>query len=183
MYGLVNHSLCAYLLLQEGGGSVISELSEEHVVPPLGFELYDPYDDEITYKIVGKACEMLKLDAADLLVDFGKYWIHEVGPGEFPELIALAGNDFESFIKSLNLIHDRGHAMFPSYRPPAFRVEGSWSEGKGVMDVFYASHREGLEPFVVGLLVGIGERCGEALKVITHPATRPGGEIRFEVHR
>lgn len=178
MYGLVNQSLCSFLRTYEGGDAFIRRLVSAGTIPELGFETYESYDDSVTFQIVGAACEQLHIEPKNALNDFGRHWIAVVAPSTFPDLVELAGTTFSSFLNALNLIHDRGHAMFPNYQPPSFRVEGDW-ESSGEVKVYYVSHREGLEEFMRGLLLGIGERYQINLQIEIGTPDPATGEICF----
>jgi hypothetical protein len=178
VYGLVNKSLCTFLRGYEGGDALIRQLAKAGTIPELGFETYENYDDAVTFQIVGAACEQLHIAPKDVLNDFGRHWIAVVAPSFFPALVELAGATFGSFLNALNLIHDRGHAMFPDYQPPSFRVEGDW-ESSGEVKVYYVSHREGLEEFMRGLLLGIGERYQVKLQIEIGDPDPVTGEICF----
>ncbi len=50
-----------------------------------------PYPDDLTYKLVGAACEVLNASAEDVLKAFGEYWIlftAEKGYGEMLNFMA-----------------------------------------------------------------------------------------------
>ena len=57
-------------------------------------------------------------------------------------------------LQNMNALHDRITSTFLNYVPPEFFVE----ENGDNHDIHYVSQREGLTPFVVGLLKGLGVR-------------------------
>ena len=69
--------------------------------------------------------------------------------------------------------------MFPKLQPPEFKV---FEVQTASLRLLYYSHRAGLEPFVVGLLQGLGKRFGTPATV-SHVAgvAGSGGPVEFLV--
>jgi len=79
----------------------------------------------------------------------------------------------------LNGLHDRITGTFLSYVPPEFYVEPV--EERHLIN--YVSQREGLGPFVVGLLHGLANRFECKLTILSQSALEvdKGTHIVFEV--
>ena len=60
------------------------------------------------------------------------------------------------------MLHDRVANIMPALRPPEFH---SRIEEDGAILLTYLRHRAGLAPVVVGMMKGLGERFGRAVKV------------------
>ena len=112
-----------------------------------------PYEDAVTYNLVGKAVEVLGVPAETILMTFGKYWVSDIATKHYAVLMARTGGDFVDFVSNLDHMHQRIRVTFPDYQPPSFRVK---QLGPGVLQVDYYSHRPGLLPFVEGLFTGLG---------------------------
>jgi hypothetical protein len=115
------------------------------------------YDDSVTYGLVGAASAELELPAADLLRSFGHYWSTRIGPENYGDILGATGTDVVSVLASLDEMHARLQLLYPELRPPSFEVVDS---GSRTVDVHYRSEREGLQPFVTGLLEGLGDLYG-----------------------
>jgi hypothetical protein len=61
--------------------------------------------------------------------------------------------------------------MFPDLKPPEFECSEA---GPTAMRLHYRSSREGLAPFVVGLLYGLGEMFATTIEV-SHERSVAGG--------
>ncbi len=180
MYGLVNQSLLDFSRSAYPGFDLPREMEEAGLVPGEGFDPFQSYDDEVTLGLIGHIVARTQCDLADLLRRFGIFWLSETASCHYAELLELAGSDIESFLGSLNSLHDRAHGIFPGYRPPSFRTEGSLAGND--FEVYYSSHREGLAPFVVGLLQGVVLRF-DADHVVAHTGTTPSGEEVFTLRK
>lgn len=152
MYGMVNQSIRG--LVVDNFGEEKWELISGKADSPKDFAALDSYDDDITYRLVGAASEVLELEPAAILQTFGRYWVEKIALAQYPSLMSKTGTSFERFIGNLDHMHSRIKATFPNYKPPSFRVK-PLSEGCFLVD--YYSEREGLLPFVEGLLEGVGK--------------------------
>ena len=179
MYGMVNAGLVDFAEALGLSKEAINESQGEYLIPAGGFELYAPYEDEVTIQLV-RAISLLQARPADqVLTAFGEYWVEVFAEKHFAELLEFAGESVVEFIQSLNSIHDRGHALFLGYQPPTFRVEHLESTGDFVVQ--YLSKREGLEPFVAGLIQGIAKRFNDVAHVKVGKKNDQSGEVEFRV--
>jgi guanylate cyclase soluble subunit beta len=78
-------------------------------------------------------------------------------------LMDASGDTLVEFLGNMNALHDRITGTFLNYVPPEFRVE---SLGGDYYRIHYISKREGLVPFVDGLLKGLAQRFGNELEVL-----------------
>ncbi len=149
MYGLVNDAL-QELLIQRFGEESWRAIAARAEVSEEVFVAHEGYDDAITYRLVGAACEELSLSAEQLLVDFGEHWILSTARTRYPNLLRASG--LREFLLNLPNLHARIALTFPHLAPPSFEcVELE----DGSLEVRYRSHREGLQSFVLGLLQGL----------------------------
>ena len=157
MYGLVNHAIQG-LLTKEFGEDKWAEIKEKAGVQEEIFVSMQQYDDSITYNLVGAASEVTKVDAADLLEAFGRYWVLFTAEHGYAEMLDMAGGNFVEFVENLNQLHIRVGGMMPGLAPPSFDVERKGDKG---MILTYTSKRAGLAPMVIGLIKGLGEKFDE----------------------
>lgn len=154
MYGLINSAL-QNMIREKFGEEQWQAVLEASGVAADSFLTMRSYDDKITYDLAFAASDVLGAPVADCLEMFGEYWILETASKDYATLLDAAGTDMVEFLSNLNMLHDRITSTFLNYRPPEFRVE---TLGEGRHRVHYLSEREGLEPFVVGLLKGLARR-------------------------
>ncbi|MCA8974813.1 MAG: heme NO-binding domain-containing protein, partial [Planctomycetes bacterium] len=117
----------------------------------------DQYDDTVTYKLVDAASVRMKMSAEDILEAFGEYWILYTAHKGYGELMSAAGNGVFETLANLDDMHARVELLYPDMRIPVFTFRRS-SDTEGVLH--YSSQRAGLAPMVVGLVKGLGKRCG-----------------------
>lgn len=170
MYGLVNRALEEHVILRWGEGAW-AEIKRRAGVDVEVFLTHEPYPDEITVRLVVAAQAVLGVPADTILEGFGEHWVLETARRGYGALLTSTGSSLAEFLENLPHLHTRVLLLFPRLRPPDFHVERA---GEGAMRLAYASHREGLAPFVVGLLRGLGEMFGQPVTV-EHVERRAAG--------
>lgn len=155
MYGLVNNALREFIISNH------DEYTWEYIVASTAdlsdvFVSMGSYPDMLTYEIVEHACHKIEVEPGEFLEEFGKYWIG-YAERHYGEYFHFAGATFPAFLENLDVMHERIRMSYPELRPPSFRVE---HVAQGILRLHYVSEREGLEPFVLGLLKGLSRRMG-----------------------
>jgi hypothetical protein len=158
MYGLINKSLKT-MILDAKGERVWAAILKKSGVPVDSFVSMRRYDDAVTYALVGAASEVLGESAEKCLEIFGHYWATVTAPQAYGVLLDSTGSSLMEFLVNVNGLHDRITSTFIGYEPPYFIVD---AEGKKV-SLRYESRREGLTPFVIGVVKGLAERFGNTL--------------------
>ena len=161
MYGLVNKAVQG-LVVSNFGEEAWLQIKEKAGVTTVEFTPMESYDDEVTYNLVGAACEVLELSAKDVLNAFGNYWVHEIGAKYYAPLMERAGDNLTEFLINLDHLHSRVQVSFPKLSPPSFSVQ---QNDDGTLTLSYFSKRPGLEDMVVGLVYGLGERFGTKVTI------------------
>jgi guanylate cyclase soluble subunit beta len=159
MYGLINSSLQS-MIRDKFGDDQWQAVLKESGVPKDSFLTMRSYDDSITYDLAGAASTVLGAPVETCLEMFGEYWVLETATKAYGPLMDATGTDLVGFLENLNALHDRITGTFLNYVPPEFRVE-SLEDGRH--RIHYISQREGLTPFVVGLLKGLATHFDEAI--------------------
>lgn len=172
MYGLVNNALREFII------STHDEDTWEYVVASTGdvsglFVSMGSYPDMLTYEIVEHACRRLGVEPSEFLEAFGTYWIG-YAERHYGEYFYFAGATFTAFLENLDLMHERIRVSYPELRPPSFRVE---HVSEGELQLYYHSEREGLGPFVLGLLKGLSRRMGVASEINCGPLQSELGQV------
>jgi Haem-NO-binding len=161
MYGLVNQAV-KDLVLTTVGASAWEQITDRAGIRTDPFLAMSPYPDEVTYKLVAAASEVLERPAEDILETFGEFWITHSAERGYAQLLTMMGHDMPSFLLGLDGMHDRLRLSFPDLNPPSI-----WCTdvSAGSLVVHYASDRAGLGPFMIGLLRGTARRFGEEAQV------------------
>lgn len=153
MYGLINKALKT-MILDGHGNDVWNRIIMRSGVSEDSFLSMQRYDDSITYALVGATSEVLEASAEDCLEIFGHYWATVTAPSAYGMLMDSTGNDLIGFLENVNGLHDRITSTFVGYIPPHFVVKADSNE----VCLRYESQREGLTPFVIGVVKGLAER-------------------------
>lgn len=161
MYGLVNQSF-RDMMVQTHGAEVWSRIQYLSGVEHELFISTLPYEDNLTYELIGAAVEVTGVSVNELLESFGIHWILNTGKEKYGELMRAGGKDFSEFILNLPRFHDRVIMIYPAIRPPEFRLE-ELRNGGFVLD--YYSERQGLTWFVIGLIKGIAIMFDQKIEI------------------
>lgn len=184
MYGLINNSLKS-MILEQFGEEQWQQVLSASGVPEDSFLTMRSYDDQVTYALAGAASDVLGAPVEACLEMFGEYWVLETAAKSYGPLLDAAGRDMIEFLGNMNALHDRITSTFLNYVPPEFFVE-SEGEGEGGGNrykIHYVSQREGLTPFVVGLLKGLAKRFSNNITILsqTEMPVEQGAHTTFTV--
>ena len=160
MYGMVNKAVRG-LVLDAFGEDAWARI-HSNAEAPADFVAFEQYDDAVTYNLVGAAVEELQMSAEDVLKAFGNYWVAEIAMIAYADIMNQTGTSFVAFLKNLDHMHSRIQVTFPGYSPPSFRVKET---GPGEVLLDYYSKREGLLPFVEGLLAGLATHFQQEITI------------------
>ena len=116
------------------------------------------YSDEVTFNLIGAISNELGTPVPDLLVQFGRYWVAFAASSPYSQILSLAGDDIATFIGNLDRTHASVKASMPGAVLPSFLLVRADERS---LQVAYRSPRQGLEPFVLGLLQGLLEHFNE----------------------
>ncbi len=172
MYGLVNQAV-QDLVVSAFGEDKWNQIKARAEVPVESFARMDPYPDELTYRMVAAASEVLGMSPDDVLVAFGKYWVLFTGREGYGPMFAAAGSSLREFLFNLDNLHARVGQNLAQLVPPSFSFD---SLDGGRLRMHYYSERKGLCPMVKGLVMGLSEHFKEPID-IQHPVcSRDGAE-------
>ncbi len=176
MYGLVNKAI-RDLIVSEFGEPKWIEIADAAGADHR-FISMQGYDDQLTYDLVEHASELLQVEPANLLRQFGSYWIRYTASEGYGHIFSIFGETLEEFLGNLgNDLHGRVALTMPDLQPPEFETQVL---GDQRYEVTYRSHRLGLQPMVHGLLEGLGVRFERSVNV-THTESRECNGIVEEV--
>lgn len=161
MYGLVNRAF-EQMIIKKYGAENWKKIKHTANVEVEVFISNVSYPDETTYKLVGTASEILKIEIKELLYEFGQYWVLHTGTESYGDLLKSAGKTLKEFLVNLQDFHSRVQLYYPDLSPPTFFVE---NVNETSLDLHYTSHRHGLTDFVLGLIDGLGKLYNTAITV------------------
>lgn len=172
MYGMVNRAMEDMVV--DGWGEASWDRVKEHAgVDVEVFVGTEAYPDELTYRLVGAAAEVLDLPADVVLHRFGVHWVTRTATDGYGPLLDAGGQTLGEFLANLPSFHSRVSLLFPQLSPPTFFCTDA---GPGSVKLHYVSGRQGLAPFVAGLLEGLGIRFHTAISVEQTSAKGTNGE-------
>jgi predicted hydrocarbon binding protein len=154
MYGLVNAAV-QDLVVSKFGDETWLQIKAKAGVTLDAFSRMEQYSDEITFKMVGAASEVLGISADDVMKAFGEHWVLYTGREGYGEMFNIAGSSLKDFLFNLDNLHTRVGQNFTHLQPPSFRFD---TINDRTVRMHYHSVRKGLCPLVGGLLIGLAER-------------------------
>ncbi len=153
MYGMVNKAV-EDMVVMHHGEAVWEQIKAKAGVDVDVFMSNESYSDDVTYNLVGAASEVLKVPAEQILIGFGEHWVLHTAQEGYGGLMKAAGKTLPEFLKNLPNFHSRVAMIFPKLQPPRFECSDYTDRS---LKLHYFSHRQGLQPFVVGLMQGLGK--------------------------
>ncbi len=153
MYGMVNKAV-EEMVCMHHGEQVWEQIKARAGVDVDVFMSNEGYPDEITYRLVGAASEVLGAPADRILEAFGEHWVLHTARDAYGGLLTAAGKTLPEFLHNLPNFHSRVAMIFPKLQPPRFECT---EVEAGSLTLHYYTHRPGLAPFVVGLMQGLGK--------------------------
>lgn len=161
MYGLVNKAVVD-LVVNKFGEDTWTAIKKKAGVDQDVFVSMDAYPDDITYRLVGAASEVLGIPPAAVLEAFGEWWVLYTAKEGYGPMLDAAGKSLREFLENLDALHARVALTMSELRPPRFRLVPVDSSN---MVLEYHSTREGLAPMVLGLLKGLSQRFNTPVEV------------------
>lgn len=161
MYGLINQGL-KDMVSRSSGIDTWRAVCSSLGVASDDFELLQPYDDELTQRLVRATAAEWQVSEGEVLQRFGRHWILFTAHEGYGPIMDLFGRDFRTCLKNLDRMHVHMGAMMPKLQPPRFNV---CDLGPDAIEVRYSSGRVGLAPMVHGLLQGLAEKFSEMVTI------------------
>ncbi len=151
MYGLVNRAV-EQMVKEKFGVDTWQAIQARAGLEDEGFLALRTYPDDITYRLVGAASDHLGIPAPAVLEAFGEYWVMATAKASYGDLMRLSGRTLPEFLQNLDQMHSRLALTFKEMRPPSFTCSDVTPTS---LVLHYHSTRDGLLPFVVGLVKGL----------------------------
>lgn len=160
MYGLVNAAFRELIISRHGLGKW-EDIRRKLDIEADEFARMEPYPDELTYQMVKCGAEATGVPDRELLTTFGEFWVTYTDR-EYRALFEFAGDSLVDFLLGLDELHVRVGRNFPKLKPPSFRFD---TLDRSTLRMHYLTERNGLCPFVSGLLKGLSIRFRTPLDV------------------
>ena len=165
MYGLVNKAIVD-LVHAHHGAAAWQQIQTLAGIDEDLFLTMRQYPDDVTYRLVGAASQVLNTPPEDILQAFGRHWVKYTAREGYGELLGISGHSIWEFLANLDNMHARVALSFTRLRPPSFRCSEVRRAG---LKLHYRSERQGLTHLVIGLLHGLGEMFGTPVRVSLLP--------------
>jgi hypothetical protein len=161
VYGLVNKAV-EQMVCMHYGESAWERIKERAGVDVDVFVSNEGYPDDITYRLVAAVSAELDLPAGAVLEAFGQHWVLHTAREAYGGLLEAAGRTLPEFLGNLPDFHSRVAMIFPNLQPPRFVCT---DVKPGSLRLQYHTHRQGLAPFVIGLVKGLGTMYATPVEV------------------
>lgn len=175
MYGMIHRALL--LMLDEKLGPAANPLHASRQAHPELFLSMSVHSDDATVGMLQQGAAAVGQPLPAFMTEFGEYWVSFADQGAYAGLMRAAGETLPQFISNLDRLHTGVRDALPTALTPSFRlIRATETE----VLVGYASTREGLGPFVQGLLQALVRRFGHKGEVAPAPGEREG-ELCFRL--
>jgi len=165
MYGMVNSAIQS-MVSQQYGEDAWHRIVARVPDCPSEFGTLENFDDRVTYDLVAAACEELGIEAERFLHELGEYWIPYASRAGYSVLMERGGQSLPEFLQGLDAMHSRLALTYSDRdsggRWPSFRVSDVRDAS---LRLHYYSRRQGLQPFVAGLIHGLAKKFGTTVEV------------------
>jgi F420-0:gamma-glutamyl ligase-like protein len=118
MYGLVNKAV-EELVVTNFGEEKWEAIKAKAGVDVEVFISNQAYPDDITYKLVGAASEVLGMAADDILVAFGEHWVLKTAAQSYGPMMKAGGKSLKEFLVNLPNFHTRVAMIYPNLETAA----------------------------------------------------------------
>lgn len=170
MYGLVNQAIEG-LVRNQAGDAVWENIKQRAGVKEDFFVGMQPYPDAVSYQLVGATSEVLGVPTAELLEQFGEYWVRYVAQQGYGHWLKMSGGTLPELLLKLDYLHAQVGLSFPELKPPSFRCSDINDHS---LRLHYYSERAGLAPMVIGLIKGLAQRFQTEV-IVTQTASCAAG--------
>ena len=172
MYGLVNKAI-EQMVRAEHGAPTWAAIKQRAELDIAAFVSMNQYPDDVTYRLVGAASDVLGVPPATILQAFGRYWMLYTSKEGYDQLLQMTGNTLFEFLQNLDNMHARIGLIYPHVQPPSFRCTDI---GERSLHVHYYSDRPGLTPMVTGLLEGLAIMFETPIDITLISSRETGGD-------
>lgn len=160
MLGFVNQAI-KDMVVNEFSLDLWEDICEDVQFHEKSFLTQQDYPDILTYNLVASICKLKNMEASDVLIAFGEYWVLKTATPKYGSLFQASGQTFSEFLEFLPNFHSKAMLFYPNLNPPDFRID---KIAENQYRLFYYSHRQGLDAFVIGLIQGLAKFYNEKIE-------------------
>ncbi len=165
MYGMI-HQAVELMVIERFGEDCWREIRASAGLTSESFIGFDHYPDHDTMALLDAIPPHVRLPREEILFELGHYWVAYAGSSPYGHAISMAGDDLYSFFVHLDRMHIAIKSNLVDAKMPSFAVRGG---PEGQFDLVYRSSRDGLQPFVHGLVYALARHLGENVDVTCEP--------------
>jgi len=125
------------------------------------FLTIEDYPDQMTLALANAASEVSGLPLETVLIEFGEFWVSNIGAKSYPTFFNLAGKTAREFLLNMDRVHKLVTKNIANAKPPSFEYD-ELPDGRLLMH--YHSERR-LCLVLRGLIQGVGIYFDEKLQV------------------
>lgn len=172
MHGLINKSMQVFLQVTYGQDAW-TNIAKSAGVSEDGFEPMLHYDDEDTERLIAAAARFLDKPRASLLEDLGTFLVANPALERLRRLLRFGGEDFVSFLHSLDDLPGRARLAVPDLEMPELELRHQ-TDGYGYT-LYCKSPLPGGGRVFQGILAAMADDYG-ALVLLDHDEGTDGAE-------
>ena len=161
MYGMINQAV-RKLVVDGHGAETWDRICKKAGLTETDFSSLQKYPDDVTYRLVGAASNVLETPPDVILEAFGEFWTAYAKETSFSRLLQFGGRTFPEFVQNLDQMHAKIKLSLPELEPPMFRAT---ELSAGGFRLHYYSSRPGLAPLVKGMMKGVADIYGMTIDI------------------
>lgn len=161
MYGMVNKAI-EQMVCSRFGEEAWERIRARAGLDVDVFVSNESYPDAMTYALVSATSTELGLPAAAVLEAFGEHFVLVTAQEGYGAIVRSGGKTLREFLENLPDFHTRVSMIYPRLQPPEFAITNARPSS---LELHYRTAREGLTPFVFGLLRGLGKMFETRIEV------------------
>lgn len=165
MYGMIHQALRDMALQHIDDAAWVALLQDAGLTKPM-FIGMEYYPDDTTMGLIHLIAARLDMPLDDALHHFGQVWIDFAGASAYGRILRMAGDDFVSFLESLDRMHASIRSNMPLADMPSFELLAA---DMTEIRLLYRSRRTGLAPLVQGILLAVAARFNEQVTISYSP--------------
>lgn len=152
MYGIVNKAI-QDLVVAKFGQQIWENVLTRSAVDEDFFISSEPYDDDITFRLAEAISQEMTIPLSSVFIEFGVWWVTKTTKEKYGGMLEAGGTTLQEFLENLPSFHNRVMLIYPKLTPPEFKISNVKERS---LHLHYFSKREGLQDFVRGLIIGLG---------------------------
>eukprot|EP00043_Microstomoeca_roanoka_P006449 m.62835 g.62835 ORF g.62835 m.62835 type:complete len:690 (+) comp13416_c0_seq1:198-2267(+) len=172
MYGGMHKALTQWVLSMENGEDILAEVLKEIDFEGSHDDFFREYTDNQTMALITAVSKVTGIPLEDCKFHVGRQFVVTILDTGYGATLLSLGNDFYSYLKNMDSLHDSFVPSFPDMKVGSLRPKRN---PDNTVSVHYYSQREGLASLIMGLLKESASRLFDLDIDITHRVQRGRG--------